>query len=331
MDLFAATRVFVQVVDSGSFARAATALDVSNAVVTRQVAALERHLGARLLNRTTRRMSLTDAGEEFYGRSRSILEQLAEAEAVASQGTRSPVGLLRVSAPLSYGISHLAPLLARFRQLHPQLRLDVDLNDRLVDLANEGIDVALRIASRLDPGIVSRRIARLDAVVCASPDYLRRRGTPDKPAELAGHDTLGFSYLWAGDEWPFTAADGRREPIRVHPDVHSNNGELLRELAIAGGGVILQPRFIVEQALRQGALVPILESYRTLELNLHAVYLSHRFLPSKVRVFIDFLVDALGRQEEGPQGRAAPSPPPAGVEETWGGPAFPREGPQEPP
>lgn len=205
MDLFAATRLFVQVVDSGGFARAAEVLDVSNAVVTRQVAALERHLGARLLNRTTRRMSLTDAGEEFYGRGRSILEQLAEAEAVASQGTRSPVGLLRISAPLSYGISHLAPVLARFRKRYPQLRLDVDLSDRLVDLANEGIDVALRIATRLDPGIVSRRIATLDAVVCASPGYLRKRGRPRKPAELAG------TTRWASATWG-QATNGRSRP-----------------------------------------------------------------------------------------------------------------------
>ena len=294
MDLLAATRVFVQVVDSGSFARAAQALDLSNAVVTRQVAALEAHLGARLLNRTTRRMSLTDAGEDFHGRARSILEQFAEAEVVAAQGTRSPVGLLRLSAPLSYGISRLAPVLARFRDRHPQLRLDVDLSDRRVDLANEGVDVALRIATRLDPGIVSRRIVALDAVVCAAPSYLQRRGRPRKPAELAEHDTLSFSYLWAGDEWPFTGPDGRRERVRVDPSVHSSNGELLRELAIAGGGIILQPRFIVEQALRAGALVPLLEPYRTLDLNLYAVYLSQHFLPSKVRVFIDFLVDALG-------------------------------------
>ncbi len=296
MDLFAATRVFVQVVDSGSFARAAQALDLSNAVVTRQVAALEAHLGARLLNRTTRRMSLTGAGEDFHGRARSILEQFAEAEAVAAQGTRSPVGLLRLSAPLSYGISHLAPVLARFREQHPQLRLDVDLSDRRVDLANEGVDVALRIATRLDPGIVSRRIVALDAVVCAAPSYLQRRGQPRKPAELAEHDTLSFSYLWAGDEWPFTGPDGRREQVRVDPSVHSSNGELLRELAIAGGGIILQPRFIVEQALRAGTLVPVLESYRTLDLNLYAVYLSQRFLPNKVRVFIDFLVETLGKR-----------------------------------
>ena len=296
MDLLAATRVFVQVVDSGSFARAAAALDLSNAVVTRQVAALESHLGARLLNRTTRRMSLTDAGEDFHGRARSILEQFAEAESAAAQRTRSLVGLLRLSAPLSYGIARLAPLLARFHQQHPQLRLDVDLSDRLVDLANEGVDVALRIASRLDPGVVARRIVALDAVVCAAPSYLHRHGWPREPAELAERDTLSFSYLWAGDEWPFTGPDGRRERVRVQPKVHSSNGELLREMAIAGGGIILQPTFLVEQALRAGSLVPILENYRTLDLNLYAVYLSHRFLPSKVRVFIDFLVDALGTQ-----------------------------------
>ncbi len=293
MDVLTAARVFVQTVDAGGFARAARALDLSGAVVTRQVAALEAHLGARLLNRTTRRMSLTDAGEEFYERARVILEQVAEAEAAAARKTQVPEGLLRVSAPLSYGISHLAPVLARFREKHPQLRLDIDLADRVVDLAHEGIDVALRIATRLAPGIVARRIASLDMVVCAAPAYLRRRGLPRVPAELAGHETLSFSYLWAGDEWPFTGPDGRRETVRVHPAVHSSNGDLLRELAIAGGGVILQPRFIVEQALRAGTLVPILESHASLDLHLYAVYLSRSYLPSKVRVFIDFLVEEL--------------------------------------
>ncbi len=293
MDVLAATRVFVRTVDAGGFARAARALNMSGAVVTRQVAALEAHLGARLLNRTTRRMSLTDAGEEFYERARVILEQVAEAEAAAARGTQSPAGLLRVSAPLSYGISHLAPVLARFRRKHPQLHLDIDLSDRVVDLAHDGIDVALRIATRLAPGIVARRIVPLDVVICAAPAYLRSRGLPRKPTELAEHETLSFSYLWAGDEWPFTGPDGARETVRVHPAVHSSNGDLLRELAIAGGGVILQPRFIVEQALRAGTLVPILESYASLDLHLYAVYLSPQYLPSKVRVFIDFLIEEL--------------------------------------
>ena len=294
MDMLTATRVFVRTVEVGGFARAARALDLSGAVVTRQVAALEAHLGARLLNRTTRRMSLTDAGQEFYERARVILEQVAEAEAAAARGTQSPVGLLRVSAPLSYGISHLAPVLARFRDRYPQLHLDIDLADRVVDLAHEGIDVALRIATRLAPGVVARRITALDTVVCAAPAYLRRRGLPREPAELAEHETLSFSYLWAGDEWPFQGPDGRSQTVRVHPAVHSSNGDLLRELAVAGGGVILQPRFIVEQALRAGTLVPILEAYSSLDLHLYAVYLSRSHLPSKVRVFIDFLLETLG-------------------------------------
>lgn len=296
MDVLTAVKVFVQIVDAGGFARAARALDMSGAVVTRQIAALEAHLGARLLNRTTRRMSLTDAGEEFYERARSILDEVAEAEAAAARGTQSPVGLLRVSAPLSYGISHLAPVLARFRQRHPQLHLDIDLSDRVVDLAHEGIDVALRIATRLAPGIVARPIAPLDVVVCAAPAYLRQRGVPREPADLAEHETLSFSYLWAGDEWPFTGPDGRRETVRVRPAVHSSNGDLLRELAIAGGGVILQPRFIVAQALLAGTLVPILESYASFDLHLYAVYLSRKYLPSKVRVFIDFLVEDLASE-----------------------------------
>ena len=296
MDVLTATRVFVQTVDTGGFARAARALDMSGAVVTRHVAALEAHLGTRLLNRTTRRMSLTDAGEEFYERARVILDQVAEAEAAAARGTQSPAGLLRVSAPLSYGISHLAPVLARFRQRYPQLHLDIDLSDRVVDLVHEGIDVGLRIATRLAPGIVARRLAPLDVVVCAAPAYRRQRGVPREPAELAGHETLSFSYLWAGDEWPFTSPDGRRETVRVLPAVHSSSGDLLRELAIAGGGIILQPRFIVEQALRAGTLVPILESYASLDLHLYAVYLSAKYLPSKVRVFIDFLVEDLANE-----------------------------------
>lgn len=295
MDTLSAMKVFAQVVDSGSFARAADALDMSNAAVTRQVAALEAHLGARLLNRTTRRLSVTDVGSDFYGRVRAILEQVAEAESAAARGATQPVGLLRVSAPLSFGISRLAPILPRFRTLYPQLRLDIDLSDRVVDLANEGVDVALRIASRLDPGLVARRIAPLDMVVCAAPSYLARRGTPHDPTELAQHDTLSFSYLWAGDDWPFTGPDGRTMHVRVHPTVHATSGDLLRQLAVAGAGVILQPTFVVAEQLRAGSLVQVLPQYRTLELHLYAVYLSQRHLPGKVRVFIDYLADVLGQ------------------------------------
>ena len=296
MDVTYAMKVLLQVVDSGSFARAAAALDMSNAAVTRQVSALEARLGARLLNRTTRRLSLTDAGAEFCARARGILEQIAEAESVAAQGAAQPVGLLRISAPLSFGVMRLAGLLPGFRARYPQLRLDIDLSDRVVDLANEGIDVALRIAGRLDPNLIARRIAPVSMVVCAAPGYLNRRGTPCEPAELAQHETLSFSYLWAGDDWPFTDGNGKVTRVRVHPAVHATSGDLLRELAVAGGGIIMQPTFLVAKELRRGTLVPILADYKTLGLNLYAVYLSHRHLPSKVRVFIDYLVQAIGSE-----------------------------------
>ena len=304
MDISYAMRVLVQVVDSGSFVRAADALGLSNAAVTRQIASLETHLGARLLHRTTRRLSLTDAGAEFCARSRVILEEIAEAEAVAGQGSAQPFGLLRISAPLSFGLMQLARFLPGFRARHPQLRLDIDLSDRVVDLANEGIDVALRIASELDGNLVARRIAPVSMVVCASPDYLKRRGTPKVPAELVDHATLSFSYLWAGDEWPFTDASGDLTRVKVSPAVHATNGDLLRELAVAGGGIIMQPTFIVASELERGTLVPILPEYQTLELSLFAVYLSRRHLSNKVRVFIDELVSAIG--EDAARGHPRP-------------------------
>lgn len=294
MDLAYAMRVLVAVVEAGSFVRASETLDTSNAAVTRQISALEAHLGARLLNRTTRRLSLTDAGAAFYERSREILEDIAEAEALASDRAAQAVGRLRLSAPLSFGVSQLPALLAAFRARHPKLRLDVDLTDRSVDLAEEGIDVALRIAREVDGNLIARRIAPVSMVVCAAPSYLARRGTPRQPADLATHDTLGFRYLASGDEWRFTDPSGKAIAVRVDPVVHATNGDLLRDLAVAGEGVVMQPSFIVCPALEQGSLVPLLEGFPTIDYGLYAVYLSRRHLPAKVRAFIDHLVESVG-------------------------------------
>lgn len=294
MDVAWAMKVLVKVVDAGSFARAAEALDTSTAAVSRQVGALEAHLGARLMNRTTRRLSLTDAGAEFCERSRAILDEIAEAEAAAGRQSRQPMGLLRITAPLSFGVTQLSRLLPGFRARYPQVRLDVDLTDRVVDLVNEGVDVGLRIAHELTGNLVARRLAPVSMVVCASPIYLKRRGAPRTPTELAQHETLSFSYLWVGDDWPFTDAQGTVTRVRVQPAVHATNGDLLRELAVAGGGIILQPSFIVGEELARGTLVPLLTDYRTFDLSLFAVYLSRRQLSSKVRVFIDYLVEAIG-------------------------------------
>jgi DNA-binding transcriptional LysR family regulator len=293
LDFIRAVQVFVRVADAGSFIRAAEQLDASNAAVTRQVAALEKHVGARLLHRTTRRISLTSSGEAFLEKARQILADVAEAESIAGERRADPAGMLRLSAPLSFGIAHLSRLLPAFRARYPKLRLDIDLSDRVVDLVVDGVDVALRIARQPSENLVARRIAPVRLVLCAAPLYLERRGTPKHPSELAQHDTLSYSYLSAGDTWQFSRT-GETVAVRIDPAVHATNGELLRELALAGGGVILQPSFIVGSDLMRGTLVHVLPEWKMHELALYAVYLSARHLSPKVRAFIDYLVESIG-------------------------------------
>lgn len=312
MNITYGMRVLLQVVDSGSFARAAQALSLSNAAVTRQVAALEQHLGARLLNRTTRRLSLTDAGQEFCARARAVLEMIAEAQSSAAEGVARPAGVLRISAPLSFGLLRLADELPGFRARYPQLKLDIDLSDRVVDLANEGFDVALRIAASPEASLIARRIGPIDLLVCASPGYLRRRGMPRSPAELERHEVLSYKYLWSGDAWSFSDSAGNEVTVRVRPAVHATNGDLLRRLAVADGGILLQPDFLVAEELRHGRLVRLLQDYRAMQLNLYAVYLSHQHLPTRVRVFIDYLVERFAavtaKAAGGSPCRSMPSP-----------------------
>lgn len=296
MDFVRAVRVFVRVVDAGSFVRASDQLETSNAAVTRQVAALEKHLGVRLLNRTTRKLSLTSSGEAFLGKAREILDDIAEAEGTFGGRHAALAGVLRVSAPLSFGIGHLSRLLPAFRGRHPNLRLDLDLSDRVTDLTAEGIDVALRIAREPSRNLVARPIAPVRLVVCASPIYLKRRGTPRHPSELAKHETLSYSYLEAGDLWSFRRPGEEPVQVQVHPAVHANNGDILRELALAGGGIVLQPSFIVGADLMRGTLVPLLEEWKSPELMLYAVYLTQRQLSPKVRAFIDHVVESIGKE-----------------------------------
>jgi len=296
MDFVRALQAFVRVVDAGSFIRAAGQLDTSNAAVTRQVAALERHLNVRLLNRTTRKLSLTSSGQAFVEKARQILDEIVEAEAIAGERRAAVAGVLRLSAPLSFGIAHLSRLLPGFRSRHPKLRLDIDLSDRVVDLVAEGIDVALRIAREPSPNLVARRLAPVRLVLCASPLYLEKRGIPRHPGELAEHETFSYSYLYMGDSWRFVREGGEPVSVRIQPSVYATNGDLLRELALAGGGIILQPTFIVGGDLMRGSLVPVLPEWKAVPLSLYAVYLSQRQLSAKVRVFIDYLVESIGEE-----------------------------------
>ena len=292
MDVLKAMRVYVAVVEAGSFVAAADRLDTSSAAVSRHVAALEGHLGARLLNRTTRRLSMTDVGREFFNRAAAIFADVSEAEAIAGENATKPSGQLHISAPLSFGISKLAQWLPGFVARYPDLKLDIDLSDRLVDLATDGIDVAIRIGRHAaSTNVISRRLGSIPLEICASPDYLKRLGTPTSPQELSKHRTMSYSYLSTGDSWTLNNGQGRTEAVRVRPSVHANNGDILRELAIDGNGIILQPSFIVEKDIAAGRLKRILEDWHFDDLNLYAIYLSRKFLSAKVRVFIDYLGD----------------------------------------
>jgi DNA-binding transcriptional LysR family regulator len=312
MDFVRGLQVFVKVADSGSFIRAAEQLDTSNAAVTRQVAALEKHLGARLLHRTTRKVSLTSSGEAFLEKARKVLADVEDAEIIAGERRTDPSGTLRVSAPLSFGIVHLSRMLPGFRTRYPKLRLDIDLSDRVADLVADGIDVALRIVREPSANLVARRIAPVNFVACASPAYLKRRGSPKHPSELAQHDTLSYSYLSAGDTWRFLSQSGESVAVQINASVHATNGELLRELALAAGGIILQPSFIVGGDLTRGTLVPLLADWETPSLNLYAVYLSHRHLSPKVRAFIDYVMESVGKEPYWEKWRRTRAPLPTG-------------------
>lgn len=284
--------VFVEIVRRNGFAKAAEALDTSPANVTRYLNDLEAHLGTRLLNRSSRRMSLTESGEALYERARAILEDVAEAEALSSMSTLHPRGTLRINAPLSFGVLHLAPLWPRFLARYPDIELDVALSDRVVDIVEEGYDMAIRISRVAANAHAARKLATSRNVVCAAPDYVARRGMPMTPDDLLGHACIGYRYSATADEWNFLDRDGRAHAVRVPCMMHTNNGDTARAAAIGGAGVIWQPQFLVGADLRAGRLVEVLPGYRMPDIDILALYPSRRHLSAKVRVMIDFLVEA---------------------------------------
>jgi DNA-binding transcriptional LysR family regulator len=299
-------RAFVRVAEAGSFVRAAGQLAISTTSVSRQVADLEAHLGARLLNRTTRRLALTDTGRAYLDRARALLEDLDEAEAAAAAATREVSGRLRVNAPLSFGTRHLAPLIARYCEAHPRVELDVTLSDRIVDLVEEGYDLAVRIAAELNPTLVARRLAPARLVLVAAPAYLARHGTPRRPADLTRHRCLGYSYLRGGTEWQL---GGRGGPhiVPLSGPLTANNGDLLHEAALAGLGIALLPTFLCGDALRGGRLAALLPEHPPPELAIHAVYASRRHLSARVRSFVDYLAAHLGERPAWDRWRREPA------------------------
>jgi DNA-binding transcriptional LysR family regulator len=303
MDNLAVSRIreleaFVAVVDAGSFVQGAEALRTSRAAVSKHVQDLERRLGARLLNRTTRRQSLTDAGRRYFERAREILEALADADAAIASSAPHASGTLRVAAPLTFGVLHLAPLWGEFMARYPDVRLDIQLSDRVVDLVDEGFDVAVRIARLPDSSLVSRRLATARMIMCASPAYLHLHGVPGTLAEVAQRPVLAYDYLASGDTWTFERS-GATHRVTTRPVMRANNGDTCRAAALAGCGIVLQPSFLVAGDLARGDLVEVLPEYRGVELGLYAVYPSRTLLSAKVRALVDFLAERLAGRAPG--------------------------------
>ena len=292
MDKYQEMRVFSAVVEASSFVGAADSLDMSKAAVSRYVSELEQRLGVRLLHRTTRRLSLTPEGEVFLARCREILSSIEASEVEITTRSVSVSGLLKVSVPVSFGIRHMAPLWPDFLDLHPQLNLDVQLADRLIDLVDEGFDLAIRIARLEDSSLISRQIAATRLVLCAAPSYLERRGLPAHPSDLATPDVVGYSLLATGDQWQFEGPDGPVS-VKVRPRFWSNNGDSCIAACVQGAGIQLQPTFLIDEELRRGALVEVLPQYQAATLGIYAVYPTRKFVLPKVRALIEFLDERL--------------------------------------
>ena len=286
--------VFVRVVELGSFTKAADTLELSKAAVSKYGNRLEHCLGARLLHRTTRRLTLTEAGQALYGRSAAALAELGEAENDVAQLTGKARGLLRVSAPTYFGIATLAPHIKEFRARHPEVTLDLDLSDRLVDLVKERFDVAIRISAMHDSSLVATRLAPCPTALVGSRAYFRRRGTPATPADLASHEGLGYSIIRTPNEWRFRAPKGRWLTVTMQSTIRCNNDFALKQFALDGLGLAYFPRFFVESELASGRLVQVLTDYPGPELAINAVYETRRHLMPKLRVFLEFLRERFG-------------------------------------
>jgi DNA-binding transcriptional LysR family regulator len=289
MDRLRAFEVFVSVVSRQGFARAAEALDTSPANVTRYVAELEAHLGTRLINRHSRKLSLTESGEALYERARAILADVDEAEAVSSSATVQAKGRLRINAPLSFGLLHLAPRWPLFALRYPEVELDVALIDRVVDVVDEGFDMAIRISRAGSATHAARRLATSRNVVCASPAYLREHGAPATPADLSRHACVVYTHV--GSEWQLLADDGKPHGVRVRAVMQTNNGDTATAAALAGLGIVWQPTFLIGAHLSAGRLVPVLPGFHVPDIDILAVYPSRRHLSAKVRAMIDFLAE----------------------------------------
>lgn len=294
MDKLRDMAAFVGVVDAKTFTAAADRMDVSKSVLSRRLAALEERLGVRLLNRTTRRLGLTEAGRAYYDRCVRILAEVEDSEQAVSSLNAEPRGVIRLNAPVSFGVLHLAPAIAAFMDRFPLVDIDLVLNDRFVDLIDEGYDMAVRIGTLADSSLIARKLAVSRRVVCASPAYLARRPAPVHPRDLADHACILYRNPALNDQWSFRGADGEPVTVRVRGRICVNNGDMMRDIAVAGQGLVLLPTFLVADWLNDRRLVPLMCDYRPDDDAVYAVYPHNRHLSTKVRAFVDFLARRFG-------------------------------------
>lgn len=296
MDRFDAMRVFCAVIEAGSFAAAAQRTGMSTSAVSRHVAQLEAHLGVRLLNRTTRRMSPTDEGFAYFERCTQLLADLEETEASVAGEARRPRGRLRLTAPIALSVLRLAPAFAAFARAYPEVGLDIVLSDKVADFTEEGLDMAIRVGRLGSDNLVARRIGETDLLVAAAPDYLARAGTPRTPAELADHACLTYTHSSTGNQWQFIDAAGETFGVRIGGAVNANNGMLLAEMAAAGSGIVHAPCFILQPLIERGQLLRLLPDWGVPRLPIQLVYPTRRHLSAKVRALAGFLADWFARQ-----------------------------------
>lgn len=292
MDRLDGMRLFVRVAELGSFSAVAQQMNVARSVVTRQVAALEVHLGAKLLARSTRRLSLTSAGASYLEKCREILSLVEAAEADLREDRQAPRGQIRITLPLSFGIRQLMPMFGEFMAANPGISLELDFNDRRANLIEGGFDLAIRIADRLDPGDVARKIGSSQGVIAAAPDYLAQHGRPAHPKELLGHECFGY-LLSSRSSWSFIV-EGEKQWFPISGRLQANSGDALLTAAIQGLGITRAPTFIAEEAVREGKLEILLPGFPTEELGIYAVFPSNRYVPHRVRALVEFLAERIG-------------------------------------
>lgn len=301
MDRLQSMRVFAKVVEQGSFARAGQALDISNAVVTRHVADLEEHLGTRLLNRTTRKLSLTETGQAYLERVLQILQEIEDAEAIASSQSKTPSGTLRIYSHLGFGQNQLAQLLPAYAKRNPDVTLDVTLSDRTVDLVEGRFDVGIFIDfQKFDGSMIARQLGISEVLLCASPQYVSKHGVLRALDEIPRHACLNFSYEQVRHHWPVKDTNGDIANIPINSKLISNNGDLLRHCAVAGMGIVIRPSFAIGDDLAAKRLVRLLPEQKLGDLSVVMVYPSRRLLSAKVRSFVDFMTERFPRPDSDP-------------------------------